>query len=102
MLYTCPICGFDQLDQPPYDPETGNESHDICSSCGFEYGYTDDGAASGKYPLDWTREMIIKDYREQWIESGMKWAFPDDQHNLMPEGWDPVAQLNNIGIDVSK
>ena len=35
--YICPVCGYDGLEEPPYD-ETGLGNYDICPCCGYEFG----------------------------------------------------------------
>lgn len=67
----CPVCGYDKLQEPPYD-EYGLPSHEICSCCGFEYGF-DDG--SERYAFD--------SYREKWISSG----FAFFSLEVKPDGW---------------
>ena len=96
----CPICEWDQLTEPPYSGEHLVGSDEICPSCGFQFGYSDDGAASGRYPLEWTREMIVLDYRQKWIDNGMKWRFPNDPFYPRPQNWNPEEQLKNIGINL--
>jgi len=41
--FPCPICGFPDLDEPPYDSDGENPSFDICPCCGIEFGYEDCG-----------------------------------------------------------
>jgi hypothetical protein len=75
MIYTCPVCGFDQLPHPPRD-------YMICPSCGTEFGYTDFSTSHD-------------DLREQWILKGALWhskVFPS------PSGWNPYAQLIAAGF----
>lgn len=38
ILYTCPICGYDKLNEPPFD-QNGEGSFEICPSCNNEFGY---------------------------------------------------------------
>jgi hypothetical protein len=57
----CAACGFDQL-RAPQRSRSGGASHEICPSCGFESGYTDDD--QGITPQDWGK---------QWIAAGSKW-----------------------------
>ena len=77
--FVCPACGFPDLDEPPRSP-TGGSSYEICPSCGFEFGVTDDDL--GYSYLEW---------RERWLGSGARWT-----HGDPPAGWDPRAQLTNI------
>lgn len=78
--YICPICGYDQLEEPPYD-ETGEPSFEICPCCGIEFGY------------DLENFHITEDeYRDNWVKQGGDWFSPDEK----PIGWDLKSQLDNI------
>lgn len=70
--------------EPAY--ERGTPSHDICSSCHFHFGKTDDDEG-------YTHEQ----WRKKWIKEGMVW---DKGSSKSPENWDPKKQLLNIGIKV--
>jgi len=77
MKYTCPVCGFDGLEEPAAD-------FTICPSCGTEFGYT-----------DFLRGH--DDLRARWIAKGMRW------HSTVipaPSDWERVKyeQLRNIGV----
>jgi hypothetical protein len=93
---TCPVCGYPDLREPAYD-ETGAPNYDICSACGFQSGYDDDGV--------WFNEPEIHDihkqWREKWIAGGMKFKHPPSSGDKLLN-WDPVRQLLNIGIIVKK
>ena len=80
--YLCPVCGYDQLEDPPYLP-SGKPSYEYCDCCAFQFGYTD---ASGG--------ISVSAWRQRWIDAGMPWDWgrTDDR----PEGWDPVEQLKNV------
>jgi hypothetical protein len=82
--YTCPVCGYQGLDVPPYavwpPPEgvhlappyrlvLGRPSYDVCACCGFEFGNDDD---PGTVPLGDSFES----YRARWIAEGMQWFDP--------------------------
>ena len=84
MKHICPVCGFPGLDELAYD-ENKNGSYEICPSCGFEFGVTDDDQG-----------FSIQDWRKQWIEKGMKWWSEDTEYNPQPQNWDPKEQLKNI------
>jgi hypothetical protein len=58
--YTCPVCGYPDLTEPPRSSDGG--SYEICWSCGFEFGVTDDD-----------RGYSYEDWRQQWIDRGMPW-----------------------------
>lgn len=83
MRFTCPVCGYPDLESEPRTDENGG-SYEICWSCGFEFGVTDDD-------LGYTYES----WRREWIERGMPWA-SGDRHPV-PDGWDPGRQLHNVG-----
>ena len=85
MKYICPACGFPGLDEPAYD-ENKNGSYEICPSCGFEFGVTDDDQG-----------YTVQSWREQWIRGGMKWVHNDkDSLEEKPKDWNPKEQLKNI------
>jgi hypothetical protein len=75
----CPVCGFPDLTDPPRSPEGDGGSYEICPSCGFEFGVTDDD-------LGFTYE----DWREHWVTIGMRWA---SRSRSAPARWDPAKQL---------
>jgi hypothetical protein len=80
--FVCPVCGCPCLTEPAYSPRTGLGSYEICPSCWFEYGVTDDD-----------KGFTHEEWRQRWIADGMPWRSPVDP---VPPGWDPVAQLRNI------
>lgn len=83
--HICPICGYPDLDEEPRSP-SGGASYEICPSCGFEFGVSDDD-------LGFTYE----EWRQRWIDSGMAWDSSDIEPP--PDGWDPRTQLHNAGLD---
>lgn len=58
MPYTCPVCGFNGLDEPPYSPD-GHGLFEICPSCGFQFGVTDDDLG-----------ISFREWRESWVAAG--------------------------------
>lgn len=80
--YICPVCGYSELDEPPYDLETNAPSFNICPCCGCEYGY-DDATPQAK-----------TNYRKKWIAQGANWFKPDRK----PVSWDLELQLKRIGL----
>ncbi|PRX41429.1 hypothetical protein CLV97_10638 [Planifilum fimeticola] len=82
MSHLCPVCGYDGLEAPPYDAK-GNPSHEICSCCGFEFGYDDQSQGDS-----------FSDYRKKWLAEGAKWFDPA----CKPENWSLKEQLKRIGI----
>ena len=45
-MHTCPVCGYDQLSEPPKD-------FTICPSCGTEFGYDDVRQTVGQLLATW-------------------------------------------------
>lgn len=76
MKYTCPVCGFDGLEEPPVN-------FTICPSCGTEFGYT-----------DFIRSH--DDLRARWITKGLQWY-----SNVIPpppqwNGWEQLRRSGHI------
>ena len=78
--YVCPVCAYPDLDDPPR--QAGSPSDEICPSCGFQFGYTDDD--SGYTYAEW---------RRKWVAEGMPWSEIGIEE---PPGWDPGSQLANV------
>lgn len=76
--YRCPVCGWPALELPPRPA-----SYEICPSCGFEFGVTDDDEGE-----------TYESWRARWVEHGMQWS---SRREPAPEGWDPHAQLQSLG-----
>lgn len=83
-MYICPVCGFNQLEEVPYDKD-GNPSYEICSCCGFEFGF-DDGSEG----------YSIENYRTKWIRDGCNWFNLESK----PKNWDLKRQLININFNL--
>ena len=79
--YRCPVCGYPGLDEPPRTEESG-ASYEICPSCGFEFGVTDED-----------RGISYEQWRREWIAGGMRWW----SRRRPPAGWDSQAQLRELG-----
>jgi len=92
MRYTCPVCGYPNLTDPPWSSESGG-SLEICPSCGVQFGYTD--AAGGDLQA---RKNVWEGWRRMWIERGMDW---DRGRSSPPPDWDPVKQLRNIAVVIA-
>lgn len=62
-VHTCPVCGYPYLSAPPRSV-TGSPSYEICPSCGFEFGVSDEdsGFSYGRY-------------RQVWIAAGAEYRF---------------------------
>ena len=83
--FVCPVCGWPHLSELPRSEANGG-SYEICWSCGFEFGVTDDDLG---YSYD--------DWRLQWVEQGMPWM--SAALRPPPDGWNPAAQLRDIGAN---
>jgi hypothetical protein len=79
--YLCPVCGYPDLDVPPYD-EAGCATFNICPCCGTEFGY-DDAARQHA------------EIRKRWIGDGMRWWSGSQSP---PRGWDPESQLERANL----
>jgi hypothetical protein len=103
VTFTCPCCGYPDLSvapfalltdpipppnaAPPYSSTLGGASFEICSCCGFEFGFDDDAGASG-------HTTSFEDHREDWLERGAPWFSPTRR----PPGWDVDEQLAAAGF----
>src|SRR4051794_40433929 len=84
MPHLCPVCGYPDLKGPPRGP-SGGGSYEICASCRFQFGVTDDD-----------RKIPYADWREAWISRGMPWA---GIGILPPAHWDPKRQLQAAHLE---
>jgi hypothetical protein len=82
MAFICPVCGYPDLEREPH-PKVGGSSDEICPSCHFQFGFTDDD-----------RGFAYDVWRSQWIDEGMPWRCPSIASP--PKGWDPRQQLKNL------
>lgn len=73
MNYTCPVCGYNQLEDPP-------SHHEICPSCGTQFGYHD---------ITKTNKQL----RDRWIARGLHWH---SKIESPPIAWNPYVQLVNL------
>lgn len=76
MNYQCPVCGYDQMPDPPRD-------YNICPCCGVEYGLGD--------TFDSHREL-----RNAWLLEGAPW-FSRMPPYVAPANWSAWDQLDNAG-----
>lgn len=74
--HLCPVCHYPGLADPPWS-EAG-PSYEICPSCGYEFGVTDDDL--GVTPESW---------RRLWIDREHPWSSTAPP----PPGWDGARQL---------
>jgi hypothetical protein len=79
--YTCPVCGYPDLTLPPRTA-SGGGSYEICPSCAFQFGVSDDD-----------RGHTYAAWRDRWIAAGMPW---DRDQSVPPEGWAPAEQLQRV------
>ena len=79
--FVCPVCGYPDLNEAPY-LDGGGGSYEICWSCGFEFGVTDDD-----------RGYTHAAWRARWLDLGMPWA---SRSHPRPPDWDPAHQLQNL------
>ena len=79
MKYTCPVCGFGGLNEPP-------KSWSICPCCLTEFEYSD---------ASWTHAEL----RQDWIDSGAEWGAI---YIPKPFNWSPVSQLRSIGYECTE
>lgn len=69
MKYTCPVCGYDRMDDVVYY-ENGDASFEICSCCGFQFGVDDDVEIEDGIFL--SRSEAHDLYRANWLKDGAK------------------------------
>lgn len=67
MNYCCPVCGFEGLEEPPYD-EYNEPSYEVCSCCGFEFGVDDDVETEEGKLLAISEAQKL--FREKWMSEG--------------------------------
>jgi uncharacterized Zn finger protein (UPF0148 family) len=82
MNHTCPVCGYPKLKETPRSRDGGG-SYEICPSCGFQFGVSDDDAG-----------FSYEKWREQWRKDGMKWS----SASKPPKDWNPAAQLRHLDV----
>lgn len=82
MKYLCPVCGYTELTQKPYD-ESGYPSYEVCPCCGFEFGFD-----------DLSMHETYESYRKRWLDNGAVWF----SETKKPNDFDLDAQLKNIDL----
>ena len=73
---TCAACGYPHL-RAPQRSASGGASHEICPSCGFEPGYTDDD-----------QEITPAAWGKQWKAKGSAWY---SKGTPQPADWKSTA-----------
>ena len=81
-MHTCLVCGFAGLEETPRSPTTGGGSYEICPSCGFEFGVTDDDQG-----------YSCEAWRGRWVADGMQWSSVGQPP---PESWNPRDALRAL------
>ena len=89
----CVVCGFADIAENYLIDGIIISTHEICPSCGFQYGYSNFPPHVG-LPVDTTQLDLVKYCREKWTEGGMVWQSPSLRSQ--PQNWDPSEQLKNI------
>ncbi len=79
--HTCPVCGWPSLKEAPRSP-SGGGSFEICPSCGFEFGVSDDDGGH-----------TIGTWRAAWVDRAMPWSSVGVK---MPKGWNAAEQLRAV------
>lgn len=78
---TCAACGYRHLEHPQRAP-SGGASYEICPSCGFESGYTDDDQG-----------ISYEQWRERWVASGCRWFSASVSR---PARWNPLKDVHAL------
>lgn len=79
--HSCPVCGYAKLHEAPRS-SSGGGSFEICPSCGFQFGVSDDDDG-----------ISYEEWREDWIDSGMEWTSKGIEQ---PPAWDAKAALATV------
>jgi len=79
LKFKCPVCGFAELEQSPYD-ELGCATFVICPSCGAEFGYSDATTSH-------------EELRKRRIKRGLPWS---SRIVKPPSGWAAQRQLRGL------
>ena len=78
--FICPVCGYPHLREEPRSKSRGG-SFEICPSCGFQFGVTDDDEG-----------FTFVAWRKRWVKGGAKWS----SQQPAPKGWDAVHQMAQL------
>ena len=77
MNHKCPVCGYPKLTEAPRT-HAGGGSYEICPSCGFQFGVSDDDGG-----------FTYEQWREKWRNAGMKWY-----ERARSLHWNGIRRLN--------
>ncbi len=83
-MYTCRVCGYDQMTKPHKD-DFGCSTFHICPCCGVQFGY---------YDARSSHEFL----RHKWLLNGAKWH---STCTLPPEDWSAEEQLQSAGFSAT-
>jgi hypothetical protein len=78
MTYTCPVCGYNKLTDPP-------KHFNICPSCGTEFENDD-------------YETSYAELRARWIAGGARWW---SEYDLKPIFWSAREQLRRVDPEMA-
>ena len=78
-MHKCPVCGWPELNEESHSIY-GSGSHEICRSCGVQFGLHDYNES-------------FDELRQKWISEGMKWR---GKSKTSPPSWDPEKQLQAL------
>jgi hypothetical protein len=81
MAHTCPVCAYPKLTEVPRG-RSGGGSYEICPSCGFQFGVSDDDAG-----------FTYAAWRAKWKKAGAKWS---SKGITPPARWDAEKQLQKV------
>ena len=80
LRFQCPVCGYLGLLDVPHS-YGGGGSYEICPSCGFQFGVSDDD-----------QKCTYDQWRKRWMSQGYPWSSTGIRP---PPGWDPHEQLRS-------
>lgn len=80
MKHTCLVCGFPLLKEAPRSKSDAG-SYEICPSCGFQFGVSDDDLG-----------FTYATWRTKWKRGGMKWS----SKQKPPARWNPLTQITKF------
>jgi hypothetical protein len=80
----CPACEFD-LGEPPC--QDGSPSHEICPSCGLQFGYQDMKARGDR------ADAFYHGWRSCWLTHGGTWS---GRGQKPPAGWSAEEQVKRF------
>ena len=81
MNHVCPVCGYPDLAEPPRR-RGGRGSYEVCPSCGFQFGVSDDDA-----------RLTYEQWRALWKKRGLAWS---SRREPPPAGWNAERQLASL------